>query len=339
MKAAAGVTHDGFFAFFHMTPFMNHFRCICWSILCVSLVASVTHAVASQNGRDFVLKFLYSFPQQPIRDLPLVDPQAIANDPEGNIFVVDTGNNRILQFDDNGKFIYSIGGFGFGSQQFDRPLDISAKNGLDIFIADYNNERVERYDKNLNHISSFYSDEALSRTLQFGFPLSVDISKHGELFISDNENNRILKVDSFGTPEQSFGGFNWGDGQLEYPVKLDLTSRDMVYVSDQGTDQIVVFDYYGNFIAQFGQGVLNNPNGLAWKNNEILFVADSGNNRIAVFDNNHKPIFFWGEQGQQIGAFNNPVDVAIYDHRIFVLDSGNQRVQVFELNEVLQNDE
>jgi tripartite motif-containing protein 71 len=288
-------------------------------------------AAVQNDQRSFIVKFLFSFPEKPIRNLPLTQPQAISIDPEGHVFVLDTGNNRILEFDKNGDFIYSVGGFGWKKEEFDRPLDVSAKTGLDIFIADYNNERIERYDKNLNHISSLSSDETISTTLQFGFPSSVDISRHGELFISDNENDRILKINSFGEPELSFGDFNWGEGQLEYPVKIELTPTDLVYVSDQGTNQIVIFDYYGNYLARFGSGILNKPNGLAWTQEKELFVADTGNNRIVVFDKDHKPIFFWGEEGDKIGAFNNPVDVAIYDDRVYVLDSGNGRVQVFEL--------
>lgn len=282
-------------------------------------------------AKDLVVKFLFSFPEKPIGNLPLSEPQAIAADPEGNIFVVDTGNNRVLEFDKKGKFIYSVGGFGFGQQQFDRPVDITAKNGLDVFIADYNNERIERYDKNLNHISSFYSDEALQRSLKFGFPSSVDISKHGELFISDTENDRILKINSFGDPELSFGDFNWGAGQLEQPAKLELTLWDLVYVSDQGTDQIVVFDYYGNFMFRFGKDILKNPNGLIWQNRNRLFVADSGNNRVAVFNKDHQLVYSWGEKGEKIGAFKQPADMTVINNSVYVLDSGNGRVQVFEI--------
>jgi len=295
------------------------------------LVGESTAAMQNGQKNDFIVKFLFSFPESSIRNLLLSQPQAISIGPEGHVFVVDTGNNRILEFDNKGKFIYAAGGFGWNKEEFDRPLDVSAKTGLDIFIADFNNERIERYDKDLNHISSFYTDENISRSLQFGFPSCVDISRHGELFICDNENDRILKINSFGEPEASFGDFNWGEGQLEYPVKIELTPKDLVYVSDQGTDQIVIFDYYGNFVARFGSKILNKPNGLAWTEDEKLIVADSGNNRVVIFDKNNRPIFFWGEEGKRVGAFNNPVDVTMYDNRIYVLDSGNSRVQVFEL--------
>jgi DNA-binding beta-propeller fold protein YncE len=292
----------------------------------------------TQNGQNrFVIKYLFSFPDEPVRGLSLSQPQALSIDPRGQVFVLDTGNNRILKFDKKGKFLFALGGFGWEREQFDNPLDISAKTSLDVFIADYNNERIERYDNKLNYISSFYSDRTFSNSLRFGFPSSVDLSKHGELFIVDNENDRILKLNSFGDPVLSFGDFNWGDGQLEHPIKIEVTPSDLVYVSDQDANQIVVFDYYGNFIARFGKEILNNPNGLAWALDNKLFVADSGNNRIVIFNKDRELIYFWGEQGDKLGAFKNPVDVALYQNQIFVLDSDNSRIQVFELTEFFPN--
>ena len=54
---------------------------------------------------------------------------------------------------------------------------------------------------------------------------------------------------------------------------------------------------------------------------------------MAVFDKNQQLIYSWGMKGSKIGAFKNPVDVAVFDERIYVLDSDNNRVQVFELIE------
>ncbi|MCH7674226.1 NHL repeat-containing protein [candidate division KSB1 bacterium] len=281
---------------------------------------------------EYNVKFLFAFPEAPILGLSISRPQAIAIDPEGSVYIIDTGNNRIVKFNNKGEYVFTLGGFGWETEQFDRPLDITAKTGLEVFVADFNNERIERYDKKLNYISSFYSEETFSTNLQFGFPSGVDVSAHGELFICDNENNRILKLNTLGEPVVSFGDFNWGDGQLEHPAKVEVSPGNLIYVSDQSANQIVVFDYFGNFVSKFGKGVLNNPQGMIWSQNK-LFVADSGNDRLVVFDQNHRLIYSWGDEGSKIGAFKNPVDVAVFDGRIYVLDSGNNRVQVFELIE------
>lgn len=294
------------------------------------LLGAWATTILASDGKDYRVQLLYSFPDEAVKGIELSAPQALAVNDEGHLFVVDTGNHRIVKFDRSGKMLSTIGGFGWEREQFDRPLDVTAKTGLDVFIADYNNERIERYDKDLNFLSSFFSAQTLSEDLQFGFPTGIDISKHGELFICDNENNRILKVDAFGDPVLSFGDFNWGAGQLQAPAKIEISRDDQVYVSDKKAGQIVVFDYYGSFVTRFGGEVLNQPNGLAWTRNHFLFVADSGHKRIVVFDKVHRQIFAWGASGEKLGAFQAPVDVDTIDETIFVLDAGSGLIQVFK---------
>lgn len=287
---------------------------------------------------DFVVKFLFTFPDSTTRTVSFFQPHALAIDPEGQVYVVDSGNHRLVKFDVSGNLLQSVGGFGWEREQFDRPLDVTVKTGLDLFIADYNNERIERYDLKLNYISSFYSNNSLPATRQFGFPSSVDISRHGEIFIVDNENNRILKLNAEGQPDLSFGDFNWGEGQLLRPVSIDVSATDQVYVSDQQANEVVVFDYYGNFITRFGGDILREPGGLTRTNEGALFVADSGHHQVAVFSKEHQLIFRWGDFGKKLGAFNNPLDVGFHENKIYVLDSGNARVQVFELTPYSVND-
>ncbi len=292
----------------------------------------------SGGESDFVVKFLFVFPDSTSQSLSLSQPQALAIDPEGQIYVVDTGNHRLLKFDSSGNLVQSVGGFGWEREQFDRPLDVTVKSGLDLFIADYNNERIERYDLKLNYLSSFYSNNSLSASMQFGFPGGVDISRHGEIFIVDNENNRILKLNIEGEPDLSFGDFNWGEGQLLLPLKIEVTSGDQVYVSDQKANQVVVFDYYGNFVKRFGDDILQRPSGLSSTSEGLLFVVDSGHHQVAVFNKEHQLIFRWGSFGNKLGAFNNPVDVGIFKSKVYVLESGNARVQVFGLSGNFEND-
>ncbi|RMF70504.1 MAG: hypothetical protein D6743_00205, partial [Calditrichaeota bacterium] len=255
-------------------------------LLTLCLSQAVLHGTlrAGDDKPAYLVRYLFSFPEEKIKELPLLQPQALSFDPDGNLYILDTGNNRIVKFDSRGRVLGSIGGFGWEKEEFDRPLDITATTGLDVFVADYNNERIERYDKDLNYISSFYTDPNLEPELQFGFPSGVAISGQGELFICDNENNRVLKLDLTGQPVLSFGDFNWGEGQLERPAKIELGPDNRVFVSDRKANQIVVFDYFGNYVARFGQGQLHQPDGLCWSDSQLLFVADSGSHRVVLFD-------------------------------------------------------
>ena len=70
-------------------------------------------------------------------------PQAISISQNKIIYIVDTGNNRIQLFDLKGEFLKSIGGFGFTSDKFDRPMDIWVRSLINIYISDGNKNRPE----------------------------------------------------------------------------------------------------------------------------------------------------------------------------------------------------
>ena len=300
-------------------------------ILLLSLCVLLT-ATWSRGQSDYSLKLLYTFGSEGDQPDQFRSPLAISIGPEGNIYIADTGNNRIQKFNKRGVFLKYVGGFGWETEQFDRPVDVCAKTGLDVFVADFNNERIERYDKDLNYISSYYPDETQTEDLRFGFPYGVTISKHGELFIIDGENYRILKINSFGEPELSFGDYRWGTGKLDRPSQIEITRSDDVYVSDKTANRIVVYDYFGNYTNQLGLGIVNSPGGIACDQNGNVWIADTGNNRIVLLSPAGRVLLSWGTEGDKLGAFRRPADVAVGDGKVYVLDAGNSRVQVFEIS-------
>ncbi len=301
-----------------------------WTIVfCCLLFLQSLSPCLGQSGLS--LQYLFEFGDE--GDLPgqFRSPRALSLGPQGNLYVADTGNNRIQKFNSRGEFLKEVGGFGWATEQFDRPVDICAKTGLDVFIADYNNERIERYDKDFNYISSYYSDESLSEDLQFGFPRAVTISNHGELFIIDGENYRILKINSFGEPELSFADYRWAEGKLEGPHQIAITSDDIVYVSDTTDRRIARYDYFGNYYGQLGAEALSAPAGLAVDASDNVWIADEGAHRIVVFDSTGRLLVSWDAEGPSPGAFRRPADIAVRDGLVYVLDAGNCRVQVFEI--------
>ncbi len=273
--------------------------------------------------------YLYTLVGDSTSSIQLKQARGLSVDLAGAIYIADTGNNRILKFDRDGRLVRSVGGFGWGKEQFYSPYDIHASAVLDIFVADYNNHRIERYDKDLNYISSFYSNQNWESHLQFGYPKSIASSIHGELFIIDAENIRLLKLNSFGLPEISFGGLAEGKGRLLQPIQLAISRDDRIYVSDSRANKVMVFDYFGNYLTELGTDFLKEPQGIFYDPLNRLLVADTGNKRVVVFKNDGDLLFLWSKISDCIGSFQQPIDVAAFQHQVFVLDS--DRVLVFEL--------
>jgi sugar lactone lactonase YvrE len=72
-------------------------------------------------------------------------PAGVAVDQKGNVFVADTWNNRIQEFDADGTFIRAFGEAGDGPGYFARPKGISIDGDGHIWVADAMQDRVQVY--------------------------------------------------------------------------------------------------------------------------------------------------------------------------------------------------
>lgn len=273
--------------------------------------------------------FLFSFGERGASPGQFIQPTAVSIDAKGDIFVVDAGNNRLQKFSAQGELYAFVGGFGWDSRQFQFPADLYVYNSLNIFIADFENHRIERYDKDLNWLASYSSDDNWNPRYQFYFPKAVFTSIHGDIFIADSEYKRIVKFNSLFEPEISFGDFDGGRGNLQDPVSIAIDRKDRVFVSD-AAGKILIFDYFGNYISEISSSFLAKPAGISIDEANKLYVADVFNNQIMVFDEFGTLLLSFGSFGDKLGAFNEPQDVCVHGNRLYVADSNNHRIQVFE---------
>jgi DNA-binding beta-propeller fold protein YncE len=72
-------------------------------------------------------------------------PDGVAVDHLGNVYVTDTGNNRLQKFTSDGVFLSLWGGYGTGQGQFSTPFHSSVAPNGDVFVSDSDNMRVQRF--------------------------------------------------------------------------------------------------------------------------------------------------------------------------------------------------
>ncbi len=198
--------------------------------------------------------------------------RGISVDPTGSVYVADTGDNLLLRFNAAGDSTGEVGGYGNGDYQFDMPYDVCATNGVEIYVADYNNNRIVRFDRTLANVASLSTDQSNDDSKRFGYPSGVAISRLGDLFICDDENIRVMKVNTFSTVERTFGGYGEGAGTLTMPRQVAIGPNDNVFVSDKG--RVAVYDNFGNYLSSIGEGVLKDPTGIGIGSG-MLGVCDS----------------------------------------------------------------
>jgi DNA-binding beta-propeller fold protein YncE len=160
----------------------------------------------------------------------------------------------------------------------------------------------------------------------------------GQVYVSDQGNTRIQRVDAAGVYETQTsippGALGLGIRNSTGQVYITTSSIDTVQRYD--TDLAFQLEWgsmgsgNGQFVVSFGIAV-NQANGQ-------VYVADRDNNRIQRFDPNGAYLGQWGSTGVGNGQFNQPAGIAINSTtgQVYVADRFNHRVQRFDAGGVYQ---
>ncbi|MEX2115571.1 MAG: NHL repeat-containing protein [Bacteroidota bacterium] len=250
----------------------------------------------------------------------------IAFDIRGRCFVIDRGTSSVAVFSPQFDLTSTLGGFGWDLTAFDGPTGI-ASDGLSTFIADHGNHRVIRFDQSMAALSTLLTRDSSHAPARFGFPLGVALSRQGELYVLDGENNRVVKFDSRLRFERSFGGMEAGAGTLRQPMDVVVGERGQVMVLE--SHRIVEFDYAGNYLRSVGEGSLKGARGFGEAGSGVVVAGSS-------------ELWFFDDRGELTMNIQYPLlvsdvkeelsDAVVRDERIFVLTA--RCVRVFRLIEV-----
>jgi len=190
--------------------------------------------------------------------------------PQGWIYIIDAERNAVFLLKDGDSSAAAVGGYGWTATTFDRPTSL-ATDGLNVYVSDYNNHRIQRFDRFLNFVSSFSTRDTDVVAARFGYPLGVALSMLGDLFILDGENSRVVKFVGSAAFERSFGGIDDQRGKVEQPIKILVGSNDHVYVLEQG--RLLEYDYFGNYVRTIGLGILEDARGFDVREGRIVVAA------------------------------------------------------------------
>jgi DNA-binding beta-propeller fold protein YncE len=144
-------------------------------------------------------------------------PRGIAIAPNGLLYVTDTGNSRILVFDQTGKFVRTFGTLGTGPGQMDNPVGIAARKDGTIAVADTNNARVLIFNQDGQYLAMLpVQDWGTVR----GLEAYLDFLPNGNLLIPSPTGNRLIEMTTQGQIVRSITG---AVGDLRKPVAVAVT--------------------------------------------------------------------------------------------------------------------
>lgn len=126
-----------------------------------------------------------------IGDVPgsFLFPTYVSVDAKGNVYVADTLNSRIQQFDPDGKFIQVIGKRGNAFGQFDKPKGIATDSFGNIYVADSGWSNVQMFTQKAQVLMFFGGRGTAPGLLQNPSVLTID--KKNRIYIGDVLNHRV----------------------------------------------------------------------------------------------------------------------------------------------------
>jgi len=252
----------------------------------------------------------------------LNSPWGVAVDSSGNLYIADSGNNRIRKVTVSTGLISTVAGTGAAGYNKDgiaatkaelfAPMAIALDSSGNLYISDSGNNRIRKVTVSTGLIStvagngsSGYSGDggkAIDATL--GNPTAIAVDSSKDIYFIDDNGTYIRKVTASTSDIATLAGY---DSASSGNNGLALDTADNVYVS--GNDSYfgegwiamiptsgraltiiggVVFNAMGNYylgsegdgVPGFYAAVAQNPQGLAFDSAGNFYVADTGSNRV-----------------------------------------------------------
>jgi hypothetical protein len=205
----------------------------------------------------------YSGDGGPATSAELNNPYGVAVDAAGNIYIADTLNNRVRKVTPNGTIttVAGTGAVGFSgdggpatSARLNRPIRLTIDQQGDILLADNNNNRIRKVTPGGiittvagSAVQGYEGDGGPAAAAALYYPVYALSDNAGNLFIVDQFNHAIRKVDSSGIITTVAGtgvpGFS-GDGgpgvnaALNSPTTVALNAAGDLFIADQNNNRI-----------------------------------------------------------------------------------------------------
>ncbi len=307
-------------------------------------------------------------------------------DGSGNVFISDANNNRIRKVDGSTGIISTIAGNGTPgyagddaaatSAELDNPWGVFMDGSGNLFIADCLNNRIRKVNGSTGIISTiagngtggYAGDGAAATSAELSRPTGLFVDGSGNVFIADNQNSRIRKVNgSTGIittiAGNGTGGYT-GDGAAAtsaeiYPWGVFVDGSGNVFIADAFNNRIRKVNISTGIISTIagigvccgapssynGDGIaatsaeLNSPSGIFVDASGNVFIADTYNARIrkingstgiiSTIAGNGTPGYAGDGAAATSAELDNPFGVFVDGSgNVFIADGVNSRIRM-----------
>ncbi len=260
-------------------------------------------------------------------------PSGVTFDDGGNIYVADTGNRRIVEFDKDGNFVTTFGDAGDQPKQLWEPIGIAVSSDGRAYVLDKGKKKIVMFD----------AQHRAQKVLTFqDSPLSVTIARK-RLYISMVAGVVEFDLD-MGKPITGYVSRGKKAGQFDMPGGVAVAEDGTMYVADSLNYRVQAIKD-GKSLWQYGtpipaaQAVNYNgadrkfgmPASIAMDENGFLYVVDGLSSELVVLDTKGQFVESVGDIGHDDGTFYYPDGISYNSGRLAIADKFNDRVEIFSV--------
>ena len=235
----------------------------------------------------------------------LNNPQGVAVDASGNVYIADTANNAVKEWSVSSLQVSTLVSSGLS-----HPAAVAVDANGNVYIADSGNHAIEKFTTSNQQLTSLVS--GLSN------PSGVALDRLGNVYFSDTSNNVIQQWNA--TTQQLSTLENSG---LNNPAGVAVDAQGNVCSADSGNASIKEWMAANGMVTLLVPSGLNQPTGVAVDGQGNVYFADTGNNAIKQ----------WNRATQQVSALvstglDSPMGLAVdRQGNVYVADTNDNAIQ------------
>lgn len=249
--------------------------------------------------------------------LPMKDSIA-----DAGLRMEDKGSSAIYLYNLKTKRIKQL--WGAGEYIVGDVSDVYLASDFSFYVTDIDGRRALHFSPNGSLLKIYKHPPNIFR------PIAITVDElRKQVLIADETYSHIVSFDmAKAKPLYGMGGRGTGPGKFRIITDM-ISIPDGYLVSDRIELRVQVLDTKGNYVANFGQGIVTFPTALASDKYGRIYVSDKADSTIKVFKAG-KLVDQIGANGYGAGEFRNITDMKVRGDQLFVVDSLNGRIQIFD---------
>ncbi len=300
----------------------------------ISIVCSCGRSPqAAQTAAPPPLQLVAQWGQSGSQPGQFQDPQAIACDGVGNVFIADDGTpTQVEKFDEQGHPLLDFAALGVQND-----WDIAVDPGGAIFLLDRRHAQLQIFSPEGEPFRSLF----FRYRRDFHNPSSLAIGLDGNFFLTDSVSGRVMRVSPRGRTLEGWGrpaGLPEGPW-TPYPIRLAPDGN--LYAADIASGRIIRLTSVGQYVTSWQFSFTDDDPSSAAPRLDGLAISS---NFVAASDAKKRLLEIWTLDGQskltvdfsqhpEWGEHVSPTDIAFSPKGdLFILDRPDSRVLRFKVN-------